>query len=103
MRAWHWILGLALLLGTVACGPESKEDNPSCCFYACEGPREQYFSMYFGSEQECRSLAESRCELEDQPGVARLEFKDNVPFDEMVGLNATCQMDFEATFTSSTS
>ncbi len=85
---------IALLVGLLlsGCGGATPEEAPSCCLYECEGPRTQWFSMYFGSEAECLQLSTSRCasEYPDAPGLKRYEYVPDVVQDEMTELNQVC-------------
>ena len=93
-----------LLAALTGCGRKMADENPSCCLYECEGPRQQWFSSYFGSEARCNELVESRCALEfpEQPGVVRAQYQGGVAYDEMLGLNVVCEEQFE-TFRTDTS
>lgn len=85
--------------GGAACGLDERASNPSCCFYECSGDRETFFSQFFGTEEECRNLATSRCEIafEDPADqeVIRLEFQPDVELAPDAGLAATCELRFE--------
>lgn len=94
------LLTLALLLVAAGCGRRMPDENPSCCFYECEGPRQQWFSSYFGSEAECNEVAEFRCGFEhpETPGVKRIQYSGGVEYDDMQGLNPVCETLFTSGF-----
>lgn len=98
-----FILSLFALAG-IACGPPMPDENPSCCFYQCNGPRETFFAEYFGSEASCTELAEGRClnQFPENPGLQRIEYQGGIEIAEDPDLGRICEQRFE-NFRSATS
>lgn len=98
-RVAGFLVMSSIASSAVACGREDKTLNRSCCFYECGGDRTVFFSQFFGSEEECQGLAESRCAIEfDQPEdqeVVRLQYLPDVEVTADAGLAETCEQLFE--------